>query len=385
MLKKSHFILKALLYSYFHKTRILSLISVCLILIGCGAGKPKSSASIQINYLDDYIIPADFNFKRTRIGGLSGIDFDGKYYYVVCDSPSNPRFYQIKIKINQKKIDTITFKKLIELNLASSFIANNIFDLESILYTTENDEFILSSEGAINHHKNPSIIKVDNSGNYLSQYSLPSYFTVEDKQHPRNNGVFEGLSHAINTKGIWSSTELPLTKDGPQPQLYRTKSPVRFTYFNKQLKPEFQFSYLLAPIQKLPYLPFHINGVTDILEISPKQFLVLERSFSAGRGKRSYDVLLFKADASQATNTLSIKQLKGKMKEKVIPAQKEFLFNFKSIKKKLKENKIDNIEGICFGPQLANGNATIFVISDNNFSSFMQQLNQVIWLELQLK
>ena len=60
---------------------------------------------------------------------------------------------------------------------------------------------------------------------------------------------------------------------------------------------------------------------------------------------------------------------------------KELIFNFKQIRKQLQQ-RIDNIEGICFGPKLPNGNASIFVISDNNFNSFAQQINQVIWLEL---
>ena len=119
-----------------------------------------------------------------------------------------------------------------------------------------------------------------------------------------------------------------------------------------------------------------------MLEIAPKQFLVLERAFSAGRGKRANSVLLFKADATNASNTLAIEQLKGKMKKEFIPATKELIFNFKQIRKQLQQQRIDNIEGICFGPTLPNGNASIFVISDNNFNSFAQQINQVIWLEL---
>lgn len=382
MLKKSHFILKALLFSYFNKFRYYFLIIVSFTFISCGAGKAKKSASIQVNFLDDYIIPAKAFMEDEEIGGLSGIDFDGENFYVVCDAPSSPRFYKINIKTSLQQIDTIVFEKQIELQNTSAFIKNNRFDLESILYNAEKNRFILSSEGSIKNEKNPTIFNVDAEGNYQSYYQLPSYFSAEGDQHPRHNGVFEGLSHAIKKSGIWTATELPLTEDGPQPKLYRTKSPVRFTYFNEANEAEFQFSYLLEPIQKIPYLPFSINGVTDILEIAPKQFLVLERAFSAGRGKRANSVLLFKTDATNASNTLAIEQLKGKMKKEFIPATKELIFNFKQIRKQLQQQRIDNIEGISFGPKLPNGNASIFVISDNNFNSFAQQINQVIWLEL---
>lgn len=43
---------------------------------------------------------------------------------------------------------------------------------------------------------------------------------------------------------------------------------------------------------------------------------------------------------------------------------------------------VDNLEGIAFGPKLLNGNQTLIIISDNNFSSWTRQLNQVILLEL---
>lgn len=382
MLKDSHFSLNALLFYCFQKFKPLSLIILCCALWSCGAGKASKSAIIQFNYLDDYIIPENLYFENTEIGGLSGIDFDGENYYVVCDNSSKPRFYQIQIETHQEKIDTIIFDKLIQLQHKSDFIKNNIFDLESILFNAEKNQFVLSSEGSIKNKKNPSIITVDAEGNYLSHYPLPSYFKVEGKQQPRSNRVFESLSHAIHKKGIWTATEFPLTEDGPKPKLYRTKSPVRFTFFNEKQEAEFQFSYLLAPIQKIPYLPFSINGVTDILEIAPKQFLVLERAFSAGRGNRTYSGLLFLADASKATNTLEVEHLKGKMKKEIRPAEKKLVFNFKQIRKKLQGKRIDNLEGICFGPKLPNGNSTIFVISDNNFNSFAPHLNQVIWLEM---
>ena len=379
MPKKSHFILKALLFSLINKISRFFLIIVSFILLGCGAGKPKKSASIQLRLIDDYIIPDNQFIGNEKIGGLSGIDFDGEKFYVVCDAPSKPRIYKFNIKTSSKKIDTIIFEKQIKINTSSTFLKNNRLDLESILFHPKKNTFTLSSEGAINNQISTSLFTIDDLGNYIFHYQLPSYFTAEGDQRPRHNRAFESLSHSINKNGTWVATELPLTKDGPKPKLYRTKSPVRFTYFNETNEATFQFSYLLEPIQKIPFLPFYLNGVTDILEIAPKEFLVLERAFSAGRGKLSYDALLFKANASKATNTLAIKRLKRK---EIISADKELIFNFKSIRKQLKHKRIDNLEGICFGPQLPNGNATIFVISDNNFNSFMNQINQVIWLEI---
>ena len=41
----------------------------------------------------------------------------------------------------------------------------------------------------------------------------------------------------------------------------------------------------------------------------------------------------------------------------------------------------DNIEGLTFGPQLANGNRSLLFVSDNNFSS--TQKTQVFLFEVQ--
>ena len=42
---------------------------------------------------------------------------------------------------------------------------------------------------------------------------------------------------------------------------------------------------------------------------------------------------------------------------------------------------IDNVEGICLGPQLPNGHSSLILISDNNFNS--QQKTQIFLFEIQ--
>jgi len=61
------------------------------------------------------------------------------------------------------------------------------------------------------------------------------------------------------------------------------------------------------------------------------------------------------------------------------------VFNFNDVKQQLTEGIIDNIEGITFGPKLANGNQSLLLVSDNNFQAFGQQLNQFILMEISTK
>ena len=58
------------------------------------------------------------------------------------------------------------------------------------------------------------------------------------------------------------------------------------------------------------------------------------------------------------------------------------VFSFDTVKNKLTEGIIDNIEGITLGPILENGNQSIILISDDNFQLFGKQLNQFLLLEI---
>jgi hypothetical protein len=71
--------------------------------------------------------------------------------------------------------------------------------------------------------------------------------------------------------------------------------------------------------------------------------------------------------------------LKGK---EIAFAEKRLLFDFESVREQLPDGVIDNIEGICFGPELQNGNKSLILVADNNFNSLGPQLNQVVLLEL---
>jgi hypothetical protein len=49
--------------------------------------------------------------------------------------------------------------------------------------------------------------------------------------------------------------------------------------------------------------------------------------------------------------------------------EKELIADLEEFSPQMSANfqKLDNIEGICFGPKLANGHDTMVLVSDNNF------------------
>jgi len=60
--------------------------------------------------------------------------------------------------------------------------------------------------------------------------------------------------------------------------------------------------------------------------------------------------------------------------------RKRLIIDFESIASNLQNRRIDNVEGMCFGPKLPNGNLTLVVVSDDNFNP--SQVTQFIAFEV---
>lgn len=353
-----------------------------LIFTGCAVSRKINNENIEIKFLDEYVLPHNLKFQNSMVGGLSGIDYENNRFYLVSDQASAPRIYTAEIDIKNQVIDSIQFLELLRIDQSGEF-SQDVLDLEAIRYNPGSDEILLSSEGMINDGKDPGIYRINRKGSIQNSFRLPEYFKATGDQKPRNNGVFEGLTESLDDNGFWVITELPLKKDGAKPKLYPTRSHVRVTRFEKKSRePTDQFAYKLDGISKLPINYFAINGATEILQYAEDKFLVLERAYSAGYGSKGNTIKIFEVDASEATNTLSFENLK---KENFQAAVKKLVFNFKSVKDKLTDGIIDNMEGMCFGPVLSNGKQSLILVSDNNFNSFGKQLNQFILLEIEIK
>lgn len=353
-----------------------------LVLASCKSTRLGETYNLKVKLLDDYTIEDNLMFENTKVGGLSGIDYTNGEFVLVSDQPTDPRFYKADIVLSEESIDTVIFKEVIQLDLPETPEKQN-FDLESIIFDSASGSYYISSEGGIKDNIDPAVLELSAQGDLVRSLPLPRHLLAENEKPPRNNGTLEGLSESFDKKGIWAAMELPLKSDGPKPKLIRTKSPVRITYFDKKTgQATRQFPYMLEPIAKIPWLYFAVNGVTDLLEYAPDQFLVLERGFAAGHGQNGNTVRIFDVDARLGTNTLDKKSLKISFYN---PAKKKLLYDFKWAKDHLSQGFIDNIEGITFGPDLPNGNRSLILISDNNFNSMGPQANQVILMEFQPK
>ena len=353
-----------------------------MLLAGCKkenttVAQPMTSAGVQLKFLDEYVLPNNITVNGTLVGGLSGIDFKNGTYYIACDDAENPRFYKADINIVSDKITDVNITEVVTIENTDEHL-----DLESILFDTTSLKVLLASEGSINGGKDPLLISVNRQGSGIEKFEVPAYYKADSEQKPIHNGVFEGLADSFDTNGYWLATELPLESDGIPPTATEANSPVRCTYFNKQTKqPESQFAYLLDKIARPPQPPtgFAVNGLTDILAYAPNKFFVIERSFSSGNANQSVSIKIYDVDNNEATNTLAELSLGTTA---FTPAKKELVFNFDNVRGQLTNGIIDNVEGICFGPILSNGNPSVILIVDNDFNQQGNRLNQFLLLEL---
>ncbi|MEL4306941.1 esterase-like activity of phytase family protein [Joostella sp. CR20] len=362
------------------KIKNLILVSFAVVLSSCSAVKNKPTADTKLKFLDEYIFPSQWKLQDTEIGGLSGIDNYNDGYIIVCDDSKNPRIYTAEINVENSKIDTVIFKDVIFFSLEDPFLENTFLDLESILYRPTKQQILVSSEGSINNKRDPSIFNISPSGDFVNSYEIPSYFYAESEYKPRHNGLFEGLTRSYNDSGFWVGTELPLVTDGEEPTTTESYSPVRITYYNWENEtPSDQFIYPLDKIEKAPKEDFAVNGLSDLFAVGEKKFLVLERSYSSGWGKEANGLKIYEVEATATENTLDTHNLAEK---KLKPVSKKLAFDLETIRKKLQLQTIDNIEGICYGPTLPNGNKTLILISDNNFNVMSPQINQFLLFEI---
>lgn len=340
----------------------------------------KKTTNVHLNFLDELVIKDSLLFKNTLVGGVSGIDYYNNQYYMVIDDASNPRVLVSDLIIKNDKFKGIDFKQIIRLkDSTSTFYKEHALDLESVFIDAYGVNLV--SEGSIRKGKDPVVFRVDSLGKFKEEIVIPNYFKANSPAKPKHNAAFESSSKSYDKKGFWVAMEAPLQADGEEPTFHKTQSPVRITYFDSATKKAIkQYAYQLEKIDKPSKGKVNLNGVTAILAYKENQFFIVERIYQSGYGSYGNTVRIFKATVQkETTNTLQKQSLK---KEKYVPLKKELLLDFNTIRSKLTDKIIDNIEGITLGPKLANGNQSLILVSDDNFQVYGKQLNQFLLLEI---
>lgn len=369
-------------------------IFVSFLLVSCaGSRKIALNSKSTLNFVNEFVIPYNQKFQNTTVGGLSGIDYDPQQqlYYLICDDRSaiNPaRFYTAKISIASKGIDTVQFVGVHEVLRSNGDVypgsKDEPFhtpDPEAIRYNARTKQLVWCSEGERRLTKegavleDPAVNIVTKDGRFVASFLLPANMHMRAvEQGPRQNGVFEGASFNNDFKKLLVSVEEPLYEDGQRAGLRDSSGWIRIIQFDAVTRePEKQFAYRIDPVAFAPQPAgaFRINGVPDILAINDHQLLVLERSYSTGRRACTVKVYLAEMNGADDVSQIGSLQQLG-----IHPLKKRLLLNMDNL-----GIYTDNIEGVTFGPKLANGRQSLLFVADNNFSP--EQITQFLLFEIE--
>ena len=330
----------------------------------------------RLRLIGETRLPHKLQYQGTTVGGLSGIDHDpasGTYYLLSDDggSISPPRFYTARIALTLEKVGDI------ELTGVTFLQGMGAPDPEAIRWHAPSQSLLWTSEGNAVRGAAPSLQQTRLDGSLVRTFALPAMFDFGLLAGSRINKTLEGMAITPDGQTAWLAMEAALRQDGDEPTVAAAGAPCRFTLIDlasgNAIK---QIAYLPDAIPKAPSPPSANadNGVVEVLMLDAHRMLVLERAYMAGLGDKDRNSMrLYAIDTRQATDTLRIAALKP---GNHISAAKTLVSSFASFPAL---TRLDNTEGMCWGPVLPNGNRTLLFVSDDNFNP--RQITQFLAFE----
>lgn len=341
--------------------------------VGCGtqAPAPVASGPARLRLLGEATLPHGLDFRGTTVGGLSAIDHDPQsgLWIALSDDRSElqpARFYTLRVDVRSSSlgveiVDVATLRQADGQPFPPRRTRGQVVDPEGLRLLPGGRSLLWTSEGDARVDQPPGLREARLDGSHVRDFELPALFRFgRPGKGPRNNLTFEGLALTPDARTAWVSMENALQQDGPEPGVGRPGGPCRFTAFDIAAgRAVRQIAYLPDAIPQAPKLPGGPadNGVSEILMFDADRMLVLERAYVFGFGT---SLRIYEIDTRTASDTLAQERLReGEYR----PAAKRLVADLATVGLSV----LDNTEGMCWGPRLANGHRSLVVVSDDNF------------------
>lgn len=227
----------------------------------------------------------------------------------------------------------------------------------------------------------PYLIQFSADGRELKKFQLPDHFTVSnphaDKKQENNlnktgrasNRGLECLAVSEDGQHLVALMQGPLLQDGTRTDsgtvVGRNCRLIQLELATGKVK---EFVYQLESLE---------NGNSEIVASGPNQYLVLERDSQPGEAAQYRK--LIQIDLSDATDVKTIDKLPtGELPAEIVPVKRDVYLDFLAPQWNLAGATMpEKIEGLTFGPTLADGRKTLLVGTDNDFESRSQSF---IWV-----
>ncbi|WUR11360.1 esterase-like activity of phytase family protein [[Empedobacter] haloabium] len=375
----------------------LSMLAAALGLAGllCGCATPNGGGSDQavgtLRFIGEQRIAYKLPFEGTSVGGLSGIDYDPvrDQWFIVSDDRSNlqpARFYTARLAVNASTLGPVQLTGVRVLRQADGsphpdvghFATDGgiVLDLESIRVDPRDGTIWYTSEGDGRFGLDPLVRHARADGSLLGELPLPPLLRIsrDGKTGARNNLNLESLSFTPDGDSLWIALEAPLHQDGPVPTV-GAGALCRITQLDRSGKVLRQIAYPADPIPAAPGPGKAAEtGIAEVLAAGADTLLVLERAAVQGAdGVFRNHIRLYETIVTGATDVAALPALAGAV---LRPARKRLVLDLDT----LVLPRVDNIEGLSWGPRLANGHASLVLVSDDNFSA--TQVTQLLLFEV---
>lgn len=346
-----------------------------LALAGCKGGATPNPDPGRLRLVAEARWPHRLHIEGTTAGGLSGIDYDpirGEYLLISDDrSDLAPvRYYTARWPSPQAAPPESTGVVQLQRPGGGPWPSRRnavdglpVPDPEALRLRPATNTLLWTSEGDVARGFGPALYESARDGRFLREFRMPAMFQPDPakRRGPRDNLTFEGVSLTPDGRFAWLAMENALIQDGPEPAVGAAGGPCRFTRIDLETgQPDRQIAYVPDAIPLRPLVPgsYADNGVSEILMLDADRMLVLERAYATGRGN---SLRLYEIDTRAASDVLAVDALAPGNHR---PAAKTLVADFAA----LGLSRLDNTEGMCWGPPLPGGRRMLVVVSDDNFN-----------------
>jgi hypothetical protein len=305
----------------------------------------------------------------TVVGGLSGIDYDpatGRYIAISDDRSRHApaRFYDIALALTSRRFEGVRFTGVHFMQQPdNALFRTNGIDAESIRFS--GGDLLYASEGSAKAGVAPFVREMRGDGSFVRSFAVPAHYFPGRGGGIRNNLAFESLSLSADGRYVLAATEDTLVQDGAAASRHGGGRSRIVSFDRESGEPVAEYVYEIDAGTGAS------AGLSELLALDGSRYLALERSARPGPRGQGRSVKLFLIDLAGASNVLDQPVLAGDYR----PVAKRLLLDLGT-----SGVTLDNIEGMTFGETLENGNRSLILASDNNFSK--AQVTQFLAFEV---
>jgi hypothetical protein len=381
----------------------LHLLALLCAFASCPVSAQTLAAAHEVTLLGKASIPGDATdlsgltadvstFTQARLGSFgSAIEYLGKddLYLAIDDRgpgdgslPWRCRWQTFRISLSPGAAEPVTVS-LVSTTLMSDETGRGLNGLASIHAGDDRAKDLRYDPEGVRVHGGmvwvsdeygPWIDGFSTDGRRVKRLPVPARFRIavagdtgEDEMPPTNttgrqaNRGFEGLAISPDGTTLWAILQSPLLQDGGVDDK-NERIGLNIRILEIKIK-DGAMRELVYPLEKPR------NGVNEIVALSDRELLVLERDGKAGTDAKFRG--LFLIDIADATDVSKIESLGSReLPEGVRPVRKRRWLDLLDPAYGLAGPSMpEKIEGLATGPALADGRRTLIVTTDNDLKT----------------